>query len=111
MPVATGAYSKARTAGNNWIVPNGNITLFTVESIADRPSHAFDPLRGHGGGGVYKSTDSGATWSRINNGLQSVKMNKQDYHRPGNPSVLYLGYSDGDAYSRVRTAAANGKKC
>jgi photosystem II stability/assembly factor-like uncharacterized protein len=42
------------------------------------------------GSGVYKSTDGGVNWSRINNGLTSVKWVSKLIIDPVTPSVLYL---------------------
>ncbi|HET8675215.1 MAG TPA: hypothetical protein VFO63_05470, partial [Blastocatellia bacterium] len=60
---------KSTDGGNSWTVPNGDITRFAVNDIAIDPVTPSTLYATTNGGGAYKSTDSGSTWSRINNGL------------------------------------------
>src|ERR1700682_1616280 len=47
-----------------------------------------------GADGVFKSTDSGATWSAANTGLPSLRAHSSAIHR-ASPATLYAGTGDG----------------
>lgn len=49
------------------------------------------------GSGVFKSTDYGSTWKKINNGLETVETNTLAID-PNNSDVLYLGTDDDGVY-------------
>ncbi len=52
-------------------------------------------MRGHGGGGVFKSTNGGAAWSAVNTGLTNTDVYALAID-PATPSTLYAGtVSDG----------------
>lgn len=68
---------KSTNAGANWSKlanlpqPNGSGLNFRIDPLATQTIYAAltNPFRLAGGGGMQKSTDGGATWAAINNGL------------------------------------------
>ena len=112
-----GAFRKSTDGGKTWtdvsqpIKAGGNIsnnilqgslivdyktpsTIYfnTIDSPISEVSGPRAPFNGHG---IYKSIDSGLTWTRINNGLPTVGNNKEAINvrrlaiDPDNPEILY----------------------
>ncbi|MBM3152817.1 MAG: hypothetical protein FJZ96_11570 [Chloroflexi bacterium] len=82
--------------GNNlaryiWIDPRDTRVLYLSTGIFDREAANSDPQAGYPGGeGVLKSTDGGATWRHINNGLNNLYVGSLFMH-PANPDILLAG--------------------
>ena len=57
------------------------------------------------GGGVFQSTDMGASWVAINNGLTGSRVEALSLD-PGNPSTLYAGTSDGGVFKSTDMGAS-----
>ena len=74
-----------------------------VRAIAIDPN---DPLilyigttgASHGGGGVFKSTNQGKSWSPVNNGLTFMEVNALAIARFGGGTLLYAGTLYGGVY-------------
>jgi photosystem II stability/assembly factor-like uncharacterized protein len=74
-----------------WIDPRDTDVLYVSTGIFDREAANSDPQTGDPGGeGVLKSTDGGATWTHINNGLNNLYVGTLFMH-PENPDILIAG--------------------
>ena len=65
-------------------------------------------MRGHDGGGVFKSTNGGGNWSAVNTGLTNTYVHALAID-PATPATLYAG-TMAAACSRARTAAGAGAR-
>ena len=57
-------------SGTSWNLVTGNLCSGRVTSIAVDPSNPNTIYVGTAGGGVWKSTDGGSTWTPITDGIQ-----------------------------------------
>ncbi len=57
-------------------------------------------------GGVYKSTDAGATWSSLNNNINTIQFYRVASH-PTNSSILFGGAQDNGNFSTSDKGATN----
>lgn len=57
-------------------------------------------------GGVYKSTNAGATWTSLNNGINTIQFYRVASH-PTNASILYGGSQDNGNFSTSNKGATN----
>lgn len=74
-----------------WIDPTDTDVVYVSTGIFDREAANSDPVAGTPGGeGILKSTDGGATWNRINEGLGNLYVGTLFMH-PENPDVLLAG--------------------
>jgi len=79
-----------------WIDPRDVDTIYVSTGIFDRDAANSDPVswrQGHpvpGGVGIQKSTDGGATWMAINDGLGNLYVGTLFMH-PEDPDVLLAG--------------------
>ncbi|MGD8328521.1 MAG: hypothetical protein PVJ49_03740 [Acidobacteriota bacterium] len=101
----------SRNAGASWTEVTANITglprdtwISRVEASHFEPGTAYVSGDGHRAADftpyIFKTTDYGATWTRISDGIpdgQSVYVVKED---PQNPNLLYAGTEFGIFYSR-----------
>ena len=69
--------------------PGGDVRALAIDPITPRTLYA-----GTYGGGVFKSTDAGATWSAANTGLDSTGVTALAID-PNTPSTLYAGTGGG----------------
>lgn len=82
------------------IDPGSTNTVYVSTGIFDREAaNSQVALNEPGGVGILKSTDSGATWTTINNGLRNLYVGSLFMH-PGDPRTLLAGtgnitYRDG----------------
>jgi photosystem II stability/assembly factor-like uncharacterized protein len=78
-----------------WIDPTNHNTLYVSTGIWDREAaNSNGPANIAGGVGVLKSTDGGATWRQINNGLKNLYVGSLFMH-PTNPQILLAGTGAG----------------
>jgi len=74
-----------------WIDPRDTNVLYISTGIFDREAANSNPQTGDPGGeGILKSTDGGATWVHINNGLNNLYVGSLFLH-PTNPDILIAG--------------------
>ncbi|MBI3597103.1 MAG: hypothetical protein HY203_08135 [Nitrospirae bacterium] len=82
-----------------WGSPSSNISgTFDLKAIAIDPSTPTTLYVGTDGGGVYKSTDGGASWAPINQGLTDLKVTALaiDWFTPYR---IYAGTENGGIFS------------
>ncbi len=88
-----GMYKSIDGCSGNWI-PIG-ITSENIQEVVIDPQNPARVYAGSGGGGVYKSTDGGGSWSAANNGLTGTYITALAIN-PQNPAIVYAGaYGDG----------------
>jgi Leucine-rich repeat (LRR) protein len=82
------SFGTSVAASDEWVGhgPPGGI----VNTIAIDPSSPSTAYAGTSYGGVFKSTDNGASWSTSNNGL-AVRLINALAIDPANPSTIYAG--------------------
>lgn len=85
--------------------PNGgNVTAFAVN-----PTDPSIIYAGTNGGGVYRSLDTGATWTPANNGLNtstnSVNVSALVIN-PANPNIIYAGTRGGGVFRSDNAGAS-----
>lgn len=73
--------------------PNG---MGRVNCITFHPTNANTFFVGAPGGGIWKTTDYGANWASLNNGLTRLGVSSIVIH-PTNVDTLYIGTGDRDA--------------
>ncbi len=79
-----------------WIGPDGGL----IASIAFYPPDPSIVYAGSWGGGVYQSTNGGATWTWKSHGLQNLTIVSLAID-PTNPSIVYAGTYKGKLYKSI----------
>jgi hypothetical protein len=69
---------------------NGGLPILPVQALVIDPVTPTTLYAGTAGGGVYKSTDGGASWSALNNGLADIDVEALAID-PVTPSIIYAG--------------------
>ena len=69
---------------------DGSSYLYWVRALVVDPQNSNTVYAGTAGGGVFKSTDGGASWSALNSGLTSLSVNALAID-PQNPNKRYVG--------------------
>src|ERR1051326_2162352 len=82
---------KTSNAGSGWILNNTGLGSPTVRALLIHPTTPSTVFAGTASG-VYKSTNSGGTWSATN--LTRVSVYSLNFD-PTNPSIVYAGVSGG----------------
>ena len=85
---STGVY--ARTNETNWAARNKGLSS-SVRALVDDPSSL---LYAGTDGGVFKSTNAGVNWTKMNKGLKTTKVRALIID-PANASALYAGTTKG----------------
>jgi photosystem II stability/assembly factor-like uncharacterized protein len=74
-----------------WVNPQNAKLVYVSTGIFDREAANSDPASVvPGGEGVLKSTDAGATWTNVNNGLGNLYVGSLFMH-PTDPNILLAG--------------------
>ncbi len=90
------AVFKSTNGGTSWI--RTPISQSTVRSIVIDPVTTSTLYAATLGEGIFKSTDSGSTWTAMNSGLKNTVVNKLAID-PVNTSTLYAGdFQSGDGF-------------
>jgi photosystem II stability/assembly factor-like uncharacterized protein len=76
--------------GNGWVSLGPSNGAGRTTAVAPHPSIAGTLLVGAASGGVWKTTDHGATWRPLTDGLSDLSVGALVY-APSNPEVVYLG--------------------
>lgn len=100
-----GALFKSIDAGGSWNIIDGSI----IQSIAIDPVRPGVLYAGTHNEGVKKSTDGGATWSFVNNGLPEPGIEVDFFDAiaidPLDPDVLYCGTIGAGIYKSINGGA------
>jgi hypothetical protein len=72
----------------------------TVDALAIDPQTPTTVYAGISGGGVFKSTDGGTSWTAINSGLTHLAVSTLAVD-PNNPTIVYAGTKGGGVFSRT----------
>lgn len=67
-----------------------------VNAIAFHPSNASVMYVGSPSGGIWKTTDGGASWASLSSNMPTLGVSAILVH-PSNPDILYIGSGDRDA--------------
>ncbi len=105
---------KSVDSGVTWAAVNTGLTSGNVSTLAIDPTTPSTIYAGtfptffHGqppiGGGVFKSTDSGATWAATNTGLTNLIVTALAIN-PTTPAILYAATSGGGVFKSTNSAA------
>jgi photosystem II stability/assembly factor-like uncharacterized protein len=82
---------------NGSVAPNGLVTG-RVTAIASHPTDALTYYIGSAGGGVWKTTNGGASWTPLTDDQASLPIGAIAIS-PSNPNVIYAGTGDGFDFS------------
>jgi len=88
------------TLNNGW---NGGVGR--VNDIAFHPTISSTIFAASAGGGLWKSTNSGSTWSSLTDGLPLIPTSGIAVH-PTNPNIIYLLTGDGEPGGLAATGSA-----
>jgi uncharacterized protein (TIGR03437 family) len=111
---AAGTLMRSSDGGNNWIILPAFPSVVTINSVTVDPSNSNNLYAGTSPLGTFKSTDGGASWTAINNGIPSsynLGTNALEFNvyqiwiDPKSPNVLFA-YSGPHLY-RSADAGAN----
>ncbi len=91
-----------RSSTSSWksLGPSSNTSGYAgtgrVASVGFHPTDANTIYVGSGGGGVWKTTNGGDTWTPISDNIGSIGVSAIIVD-PSNPETVYIGTGDGDA--------------
>lgn len=94
---ASGRWVQLGVGGTVWTSIGPNNGGGRMTSIATHPTTPGTILMGAAGGGVWKSTDSGATWSVLTDSLSNLAIGAVAY-APSDPTKIYAGTGE-NAYN------------
>jgi photosystem II stability/assembly factor-like uncharacterized protein len=88
-----GIWRSTLTPGPIWIDSSVGLTSLRISRIVVRPGHSDTLFAASNGGGVFRSADSGHTWSPLADGLGNTDVASLAFDATGR--FLYAGTSDG----------------
>jgi photosystem II stability/assembly factor-like uncharacterized protein len=94
-----------------WMDPRNPDVLYAA--AYQRRRHVWTLINGGPGSGIYKSTDAGASWTEMTNGLPEADMGRIGLAvSPVNPDVVYaiVEAAEEEGFYRSTDAGANWKK-
>lgn len=91
---ASGRFAPDGVSGNVWTSIGPNNGGGRMTSISPHPTVAGTLLVGAAGGGVWKTTDSGATWTPLTESLANLAIGAVAY-APSDPMQVYAGTGEG----------------
>ena len=80
--------------GSTWAALGPTNGAGRMTAVAPHPMTAGTALAGAAGGGVWKTTDSGATWTVLTDSLANLSVGAVVY-APSNPQIVYVGTGEG----------------
>ena len=81
-----------QTYGSNRVAVSGRVSCVAID-----PSNRRHLLCGAAGGGIWESTDNGASWTPRTDRLPSLAIGAIAFD-PGNPQTVYAGSGEGNFY-------------
>ncbi len=78
----------------DWISLGPNNGAGRCTAIAVHPTQYGTVLAGSAGGGVWKTTDGGSSWTPLTDGIPNLSVGAVTY-APSNPDIVYLGTGEG----------------
>jgi photosystem II stability/assembly factor-like uncharacterized protein len=90
---ASSSRSTSAIAQSNWVQAGPTNIPGRISDIAVHPSDLATVYAASSAGGIFKSTDSGHTWTTTFNDEGSLAMGAVAIH-PDNPNILYAGTGD-----------------
>lgn len=105
-PISGGLW-RSTNGGNSWSTVNVPLNFAGVNSIVWEPGTPTTMYVGSGAG-VFKSTDSGSTWTALNNfGLSNVPVVRALAIDPTTPSTIYAGTATNAGLYKTTNGGAN----
>src|SRR5262249_12717904 len=96
LSLTPGVWTPIGPAGiNNSQVPGKGVSSGRITGLAADPSDPNTIYIAAAGGGVWKTTDGGTTWTPLTDNQPTLVMGALAI-APSNPSVLYAGTGEGD---------------
>ena len=83
-------------AGITWQIVGGIGRWRDIEFKPDNPNIIYAAKQSSGSSSIYRSTDGGANWSIINNGISGSRYRPLIAVTPENPNVIYALFSAAD---------------
>ncbi|MCA1579891.1 MAG: IPT/TIG domain-containing protein [Acidobacteria bacterium] len=80
--------------GSTWVSLGPTNGAGRMTGISPHPTDVGTVLAGAAGGGVWKTTDGGASWVSLTDGLNDLSVGAVAY-APSSPNVVYLGTGEG----------------
>ncbi len=80
--------------GSNWVSLGPTNGAGRVTAIAPHPSLAGTVYVGAAGGGVWKTSDGGVSWTPLTDGINDLSVGALAV-APSSPNILYLGTGEG----------------
>lgn len=105
MRVASAGLSKTTADNSNWVFqgpttsPGGYNGIGRINVIEFHPTNGNTYWVGASGGGIWKTTDDGQTWSSLSNNLPRLDISDIDVN-PQNPNTIYVCTGDRDGGSQ-----------
>lgn len=90
---------------NQWTAINTGLTNTDVRALIVDPAAPATLYAGTWGGGVFKSTDSGANWAAVNTGLTNTSILSLAID-PITPATLYAGTNGGGVFKSMDSGAS-----
>ena len=93
--------SNNKSSSNTWTAlgpfnhPSGNNGIGRVNVIAQHPTNSSILFAGSPAGGIWKSTDGGASWTTNSDFLTNLGVSDIVFH-PSNPNTMYIATGDRD---------------
>lgn len=84
----------ATTTGAGWVSLGPSNGAGRMTAVAPHPTEAGTLLAGAASGGLWKTTDAGASWRPLTDGLTDLSVGAVAY-APSDPDVVYLGTGEG----------------
>jgi len=97
-----GSLDPANSSAANWTElgpstsPGGYAGLGRLNCVRVNPANPTEIWVGSGGGGLWKSTDSGLTWATTTDELPTLGVTDIAFD-PIDPTIMYIATGDGDA--------------
>jgi photosystem II stability/assembly factor-like uncharacterized protein len=89
-------YEAQAIGGSTWTSIGPANSAGRMSRIATHPTIAGTFLAGSAGGGVWRTTDGGSTWTALTDAIPNLNVGAIVY-APSDPQTIYVGTGEGDA--------------